>query len=167
MDTTLTPSDSGPVPAALVSVAPHKAGSQGLVDRLRGLIGPMSGRFVWDTTPVPALPDDFMDAALMFAAEALANACQHGRLREGSTCVSIEIERWGSELRIAVRDEGCGFELLPAMHRAAALGTGLKRMQTRLREVGGRLLLHSAPGFGTSAVAVFQLRVCPDSCCAA
>lgn len=157
MDTTLTHSDSAFVPS--VSIAPRKPGSQGLVDRLRGLLGPMPGRLSWDMTRGSALPDDIVDAALMFAAEALANARLHGRLREGSASVSIEIDLWGSELRIAVRDEGCGFEPLPAMHRAAALGTGLKRMQARLREVGGRLLLHSAPGFGTSAVAVFQLGV--------
>jgi signal transduction histidine kinase len=157
MDTTLTHSGSATVAVAFAPIVPSKPGSQGFVDRLRGLLGPVSGRLCCDARRVPALPDDIVDAALMFAAESLANARQHGGLGEGSACVSIEIDLWGSELRIAVRDEGCGFEPLPAMHRAAALGTGLKRMQARLREVGGRLLLHSAPGFGTSAVAVFQL----------
>lgn len=167
MDITLSHPDSAPVSVALVPVAPHKAGSQDLVDGLRALLGPVPGSLSGDTRHVPALPEAFVDAALVFAAESLANARQHGRLREDSACVSIEVDLWGCELRIAVRDEGCGFEPLPAMHRASALGTGLKRMQTRLREVGGRLLLHSAPGFGTSAVAVFQLGVCPDSCRAA
>jgi signal transduction histidine kinase len=54
-------------------------------------------------------------------------------------------------LDLEIRDDGAGFDVAAARARAAAgESQGLLGMQERVALAGGTLLIHSAPGRGTS-----------------
>jgi signal transduction histidine kinase len=72
--------------------------------------------------------------------EALNNVARHSDASE----VHLELNLTNSTLRIAVRDNGHGFD--PATPRQR--GNGLQNMAQRLQQLGGRLLIESAPGAG-------------------
>jgi len=75
--------------------------------------------------------------------ESLNNAARHS----GCAHVRIEVEPWDGGLRLAVRDDGRGFDTAEA--RA---GHGLESMRARAENLGGRLIVRSEPGAGTEVV---------------
>lgn len=76
------------------------------------------------------------------AKEALNNAIKYS----GATEVAVTIESRGTALVFIIRDNGCGFDPQQPLKR----GNGLKYMQQRLEEIGGRCEMTSQPGGGTS-----------------
>jgi nitrate/nitrite-specific signal transduction histidine kinase len=72
--------------------------------------------------------------------EALANAVAHAQ----ASRVAIEVTEDGNGVRVAVHDDGSGFD--PA---AASSGFGLKRMRERAELLGGSLEIDSWAGEGT------------------
>ena len=78
--------------------------------------------------------------------EAVHNVIKHARASE----VTLGVELSAQMLRVAVRDDGCGFAATDTPR-----GHGLANMQRRLAEIGGRCSLESAPGKGT----VVELRL--------
>ncbi|MFT3867833.1 MAG: two-component regulator propeller domain-containing protein [Nibricoccus sp.] len=80
--------------------------------------------------------------------EALNNVVKHARAK----AVTLEIELLGSQLRIAVIDDGQGFvNGTVSDNRRSGGGNGLSNMQRRLRELGGECVIAPAPsGNGTS-----------------
>jgi signal transduction histidine kinase len=97
------------------------------------------------------LPDQVEVSAYYVVAEALTNAAKHSRASE----VSVEIEVAGEVLRVAVRDDGIGGADL-------ARGTGLAGLKDRVEALGGRILLDSLPGAGTSLQREFPLTAAND-----
>lgn len=77
--------------------------------------------------------------------EALTNIVKHADAGR----VSILLQRKNSSVIAVVEDDGSGFD--PAKSRADALG--LAGMRERLSLAGGRLLVESTPGSGTTVVA--------------
>ena len=77
--------------------------------------------------------------------EALTNIVKHADAGR----VSILLQRKNSSVVAVVEDDGSGFD--PADARADALG--LAGMRERLSLAGGRLLVESTPGSGTTVVA--------------
>ena len=77
--------------------------------------------------------------------EALTNIVKHADAGR----VSILLQRKNSSVVAVVEDDGAGFD--PAEARADALG--LAGMRERLSLAGGRLLVESTPGSGTTVVA--------------
>ena len=82
-------------------------------------------------------------ALLRVLQEALSNVRQHSR----SSNVGVMLSNDGDGLRLEIRDDGRGFD----PHRVAPAadgqsGIGLAGMRERLRLLGGRLELQSAPG---------------------
>src|SRR5947199_4820199 len=79
--------------------------------------------------------------------EALHNVEKHAR----ATRVRVELEHrqaGGSLVTLLVADDGRGFD--PAdPHSENGGGFGLTSMQERIRLIGGRLEVESAPGWGT------------------
>lgn len=75
--------------------------------------------------------------------EALNNAVKHAR----ADLVRLEIQVDASGMRIAVEDNGCGFE--PEERRSEGTHEGLENMRRRLDEIGGRFSLASRSGGGT------------------
>jgi PAS domain S-box-containing protein len=100
-----------------------------------------------DLDPVPAdLRRDVALCLFRVAQEALRNVSRHARAR----AASVALRRTDGGMRLAVRDDGVGFD-------AASPGTrrslGLASMRERVRLVNGTLEIESAPGRGTAIVA--------------
>jgi signal transduction histidine kinase len=87
------------------------------------------------------LPLDHKRQVLLFFKEALHNIQRHSR-----TC-RAEVAVTGDErcFRLKVQDFGCGFDAA-----APASGAGVTGMQQRAQTLGGRLIIESAPGLGTT-----------------
>lgn len=80
---------------------------------------------------------------LRIVEEALHNAVRHA---EADT-VTVRLAGAGPALRIAVADDGIGFDPTDPELRSHHLG--LTSMEERARELGGRLTLAASPGSGT------------------
>ncbi|HTN66418.1 MAG TPA: PocR ligand-binding domain-containing protein [Burkholderiaceae bacterium] len=88
------------------------------------------------------LNDASATALFRIAQEALTNVRRHA----GAGEVLISLERSESLLRLAVQDDGCGFDV-SSMDNGA--GFGLYGMRARAREAGDTLRIDSSPGNGT------------------
>ncbi len=89
------------------------------------------------------------DAAYRLVQEALNNAAHHGRTGRAK----VEVTESGEKLRLRVSDRGRGFD--PS---ARTDGFGLVGMRERVTLAGGTLELESAPGTGTTIVAILPAR---------
>jgi len=71
--------------------------------------------------------------------------------------VDISLRRRGDELQLEVSDDGRGFDPDGVNQGEKGQGTGLLIMKERLELVGGRCVIESKPGQGTTVVARFPL----------
>ncbi len=85
------------------------------------------------------LPEHVEVSAYYVVAEALTNAAKHAR----ASAVNVEVGVAGKVLRVAVRDDGSG-------GADFTRGTGLAGLKDRVEALGGRVLLDSPRGVGTS-----------------
>jgi PAS domain S-box-containing protein len=85
------------------------------------------------------LPDPVEAAAYYVVAEALTNVAKYAR----ATGVAVAIERGDGSARIEVRDDGVG-------GAAPERGSGLRGLSDRVEALGGRLVLDSPAGTGTT-----------------
>ena len=83
-----------------------------------------------------------VDAAVAVVRESLSNAVRHAVAT--SVVVDVEVDVDGL-LRIVVADDGAGFD-----PQGVAEGNGLENLEARARELGGRCLVESQPGSGTT-----------------
>ncbi len=90
---------------------------------------------------LPPIDDDGATAAFRVLQESLTNAVRHG----GPERIAVRLDAVGGQVRLTVTDDGVGFD--PA---AAGPGMGLMGMRERARARGGRLVIRSAPGDGTT-----------------
>ncbi len=97
------------------------------------------------------LPEQVEVSAYYVVAEALTNAAKYAR----ASAVSVGAEVAGDLLRVTVRDDGVGGADL-------AGGTGLAGLKDRVEALGGRIVLHSPRGAGTSLRAEFPLTATND-----
>jgi two-component system sensor histidine kinase UhpB len=87
--------------------------------------------------------------------EALTNIARHAN----ATQVRVAFQQDAEALTLTVEDNGDGFDYdatLAAQDRSK--GIGILGMEERLKTVGGRLEIHSAPGKGTRLVAYVPLK---------
>lgn len=104
--------------------------------------------------PEVSLPMDVQTALLRIAQGAVANVVQHA---DAST-VRLSLAVDGREARLTVADDGVGFEPVTARDRAWSTDSfGLRAMEDRVGQFGGRLDITSAPGSGTTLVAVLEV----------
>ena len=89
---------------------------------------------------VPRLLAAREEAVYRVAQEALHNALRHADPRTVEVCLAVD----GAMVRLEVRDDGRGFD------PAGGASLGLVSMRERARSVGGRLVLRSRPGGGTT-----------------
>jgi signal transduction histidine kinase len=97
------------------------------------------------------LPAPIETAAYFLVAEALTNVARHSH----ATSARVEIGRDGDDLRLEVSDDGVGGADLSA-------GSGLRGLQDRLAAIGGRVVLISPPGEGTSLRATIPCAAVAD-----
>jgi signal transduction histidine kinase len=96
-------------------------------------------------TGLPPVPPTTVEHLVRITAEAVHNCCKHA----GTDQVRVELEVRGSELVLAVADDGRGFD-------PSALtgdGHGQRTMRERAVLCGGWLHVDTAPGRGTRVVA--------------
>jgi PAS domain S-box-containing protein len=103
---------------------------------------------------VPRLGPDLEIACFRVAQESTTNVLRHARARQ----VWIELEQEDTELSVAIRDDGVGFDVAAMQQRAGCGGSfGILAMRERIELLGGRLEIESAPGQGTRVCARFPL----------
>jgi signal transduction histidine kinase len=94
------------------------------------------------------LPEPVEVSAYYVVAEALTNAAKHARA--SAVMVTVEADAAGAVLRVAVRDHGIGGAGFDS-------GTGLAGLRDRVEALGGRILLDSPRGAGTTLRAELPL----------
>jgi signal transduction histidine kinase len=97
------------------------------------------------------LPEPIEIATYYLVAEALTNTAKHAH----ASTVRVQVDTDDTDagepvLRVSVRDDGCG-------GADPHDGSGLVGLNDRLQALGGRLLLHSPPGAGTTLRAELPL----------
>lgn len=90
------------------------------------------------------LPARYEVPLLRVTQEALANVVRHA----GATTVTIDLDLRPARVRLAVRDDGAGFD--PEAKGLRSRRLGLTSMRERAEGVGGRFEVQSAPGAGTT-----------------
>ncbi|GAA3218356.1 sensor histidine kinase [Actinocorallia longicatena] len=95
------------------------------------------------------LPDHLQTALYRIAQEAVGNVLRHA----GAAMVDLLLEYGPDRVSLAVEDDGRGF--LPHLPRPGSYG--LRGMAERAELLGGRVVLHSEPGEGTSVRAVLPI----------
>ena len=100
-------------------------------------------RVIVDGQPRPLHPI-LRDEVYRIGREALVNAFQHSRAKS----IEIQLEYASSQLRVLVRDNGCGID--PLMLRSGRQGHwGLPGMRERAERIGGKLHVWSSAAAGT------------------
>jgi signal transduction histidine kinase len=94
-----------------------------------------------DAVGVGRYPPDIESAVYYCCLEAIQNATKHGGR---GVRVSVALAEEGGRLGFRVVDDGPGFSL------AEVRGFGLQNMEDRLGALGGRLMISTAPGHGTT-----------------
>jgi signal transduction histidine kinase len=94
----------------------------------------------------PGLPNEVALGIYRIAQEALRNVGRHAK----ASLVQLSLTVSDGGLRLAVSDNGCGFELGLELHRPSL---GHASMRERVRLLGGTLAIQSTPGAGTAVVA--------------
>ena len=84
-----------------------------------------------------------LDDAMQIIREAVSNALRHAEPEQ----VTIHLSRSGTDLAVAIEDDGAGFD-----HQTAKRGMGLDNMRDRAIRHGGSLSVDSTPGVGTRVV---------------
>ena len=112
---------------------------EALVDRLGGpydvpVVVTAKGR-------IPELDMSLIDDTLQIVREAVANSLRHS----SATSISVSFSADERSLLLSIADNGHGFDV-----SNAPWGLGLTNMRTRTRRAGGKLVIDSNHGSGTS-----------------
>lgn len=100
------------------------------------------------------LPMTVQSALLRIAQGAVANVVQHA----AATSVRMELTTSGQEARLTIADDGSGFDPVTVASDAGWSDSfGLRAMRERVAQFGGTLDVDSAPGRGTTLVAVLEV----------
>ncbi|MBV8210762.1 MAG: PAS domain-containing protein [Burkholderiaceae bacterium] len=97
------------------------------------------------------IPGDWKLEVFRIAQEALANVAQHAH----ATRVNVSLVKMGDELRLAIDDDGVGFD--PTRVSEQGFGLGLHAIRKRIDGTGGVLSLETAPHRGTRVNASWKL----------
>jgi signal transduction histidine kinase len=107
--------------------------------------------FTSDELPRLLHPDTAL-CVFRIVQEGLRNLKKHS----GAVEALVDLRKRGDRLEVAVRDEGCGFDLKDPRRDA---GIGIRSMEERARLLGGEFQIHSSPGKGTTLRAWVPLRL--------
>ncbi len=105
----------------------------------------------FETTLPGRLRPELEMACFRVAQEALTNVMRHANAKQ----VRVALGLVAGEVQLSVRDNGKGFDVAVGSDVARTGGFGLIGMQERVRQLGGRLAIHSVPGRGTEVRASF------------
>jgi signal transduction histidine kinase len=94
--------------------------------------------------PPREVPTNVRHNVFLVVKEALQNIVKHAHADE----VWLRVNATNHGLRIAIEDNGGGFERAPEN----VCADGLRNMQQRMSELGGECRIHSQPGAGTKII---------------
>lgn len=103
------------------------------------------------------LPRDVETAAYRIVQEALTNVAKHA----ASSSCRVSLVRLARGLVVVVGDDGVGFEA-GSERSASEWGLGLVSMRERATQLGGSLVVESAPGRGTRVMVELPVEEEPD-----
>ena len=103
----------------------------------------ISGRVEVDET-LPSLPAEVEVALLRTAQSALANVRQHSQ----ASRVMVSLMDLDGSIRMDIVDDGVGMADPGSRQRGADSGFGLDFIGSRMRELGGELVIETTPGSG-------------------
>jgi signal transduction histidine kinase len=115
------------------------------LESVKQRFGRMGLEVSWHGTGQVLLPSDVLDAFLLALAECLENVRRHSGVTEAHVTITDD----ETMVRAMITDSGVGFTLDDV--DSARLGFK-ESVVARLKEVGGRAKLFSAPGSGTTVV---------------
>jgi signal transduction histidine kinase len=138
---------SGGAPQALVE--------EGLGAALRAVAAglELAGPSIDVRAAVPRLTRDVERAVYFCCVEALQNAVKHA----GAGTVRIEVTTGAGRVEFRVSDDGQGFSRSPSGH-----GSGLANLDARLLPLGGRVVVESVAGTGTTVTGEVPLPRLPQ-----
>ena len=144
-----------------IDLRPPQLDDLGLVTALRWYVDRHVQRTGIGTDVLVDLPDhderfsrDLETACFRIAQEALTNAARHAQAKR----VSVRLTGGRSDLVLAVKDDGVGFDLIALRKRAPRVATlGLLGMQERAHAVGGTIVIDSTLSKGTEIRCRFPL----------
>lgn len=120
------------------------------LSRLAARVGPPVTAHVRVHGTPTSLASDLASAIIRTTRGALANVLEHSAASQ----VVISLTYHPDEVLLDVRDDGVGFD--PARRRApGSRGRGLSGIISRAEDLGGRALVESAPGEGTTVSVAF------------
>jgi signal transduction histidine kinase len=139
-----------------VALRPSLLDDLGLVPALRWYLDQQSARggfeAHFEADPEIEATSEVQTACFRIAQEALTNVSRHAAAR----AVRLEVRQAGGQVRLAVSDDGKGFEVARVFERSGAdASLGLHGMRERARLLGGRVTVQSEPERGTVVRAEF------------
>lgn len=124
------------------------------LERLAGSQWSRDGLDVTVDVADASLPMDLQTALLRIAQGAVANVVQHA----AATHVRLSLTVDGREARLTIADDGVGFDPVTVHDRSGSTDSfGLRAIEERVEQFGGRLEIDSAPGRGTTLVATLEV----------
>jgi signal transduction histidine kinase len=132
------------------NLRPAALETYGLAEALQALCTDFGSRthlpITYRASGSPSLSDTAAITLYRFVQEALTNVAKHA----GATKVVVTLRCDASEVRLAIRDNGLGFDMHQVLDDGARqAGIGLAGMRERLDLIGGRLLIQTTVGTGT------------------
>ncbi|MBI4207701.1 MAG: PAS domain S-box protein [Betaproteobacteria bacterium] len=112
--------------------------------RAIGATGTLRFRLNVDPLAVSQLTAQQAEHVLHVAREALSNALQHSRAKQGR----LSLQEADTDIRVEISDDGVGFDPEVARRNSG----GLHNMESRTRQIGGRLEFLSSPGHGATII---------------
>lgn len=115
-------------------------------------------KFFFDP-PSKRLPSDVETACFRIAQEAMTNVLRHA----GASNIWLELRthkdgEGATQIELIVRDDGQGFDVRAARDKASkGESLGLLSMQERAELLGGKLVIESTPGHGSTVTAYLPL----------
>lgn len=139
-----------------VALRPSLLDDLGLVPALRWYLDQQSARggfeAHFEADPEIEATSEVQTACFRIAQEALTNVSRHAAARS----VRLEVRQAGGQVRLAVSDDGKGFDVALVFERSGAdASLGLHGMRERARLLGGRVTVQSEPQRGTVVRAEF------------
>ena len=104
----------------------------------------------------PDVPPGAAQDILRIVQESLTNVARHG----GAEHVVVRLEARDDRLRVAVEDDGCGFDPDQVAEQPGSFG--LRGLKERAAHLGGELEVRSAPGRGTTVT--LEMEIPNDPC---
>ena len=130
----------------LVEIYPPDLAVTGLAAALDDLLSPLAAAGITTSLDVSlkdGVPSHMVELTWRVVQEAVRNAVRHGRARTVEVAVVMD----GALLVAHVRDDGMGWDQDAAPDPGHF---GLRGMSTLVQEAGGRLVVRSSPGSGTT-----------------